>query len=222
MEWLGLLIPVGLIVLLIVLVVLVVHARRRERARQALLQQWVGDNGWSYVPSPSVDWMHRLPGRRRKGVSLLLSGTVSGRPVNVAEYSYTESRTTTDSEGRSHTTSETHRYIVVVVNLRRPLPDLEVRPRAGLSRLARTWFGGGTQSTEIFDQRFRVLGDAETAGQVIPPALYAEHVAGTVPPWSVHHTELMTYSRGRLQDPERIPELAGPLLRVAEHLDPQQ
>lgn len=219
MESLGLLIPVGLFVLV---VLLIVFARRRERARQTLLQQWASDNGWSYVPSPSVDWMNRLPGRSRRGVSLLLSGTLSGRSVNVAEYSYTESRMTTDSDGRSHTTSETHRFIVVVVNLRRSLPDLEVRPRAGLSRLARTWFGAGTQSTETFDQRFRVLGDAAAAGRVIPPDLLAEHIAGTVPPWSVRNTELMTYARGRLQDPERIPDLVGPLLRVADHLDPQQ
>jgi hypothetical protein len=207
---LGLLIPIGLLLLVIVLAV-------RERARQALLERWASSNGWSSrsrrldpsLPTVTVDWIDRLPGRSPWGVSLLLSGTLSGRAVSVAEYANRE------TGGGDGTTLEMHRFIVVVVNLHTPLPDMEVRPRA------RRRFGRGTQSAETFDQRFRVLGDAVATEQVIPPALLAEHVAGTVPPWSVHHTELMTYTRGRLRDPERIPDFVAPLLRVADHLDPR-
>lgn len=111
---------------------------------------------------------------------------------------------------------------MLIVTLRTALPSLTVRPRAGLSRLARARFGGGTQSTKLFDQRFRVQGDAAAAQRVIPPALLADHIAGVVPPWSVRDTELMTYHRGRLRHPETIPELVGPLLTVACHLDPEQ
>lgn len=211
-------------VAVVIIVLLVIRARRMERARQAQLRQWADDNGWSYMPSPSVDWGTRLPGRNRRGVSLLLAGRLSGRRVGVAEYSYTQTSTSTNSDGTSTTSSQTHRFVVVVVKLPGPLPDLAVQPRAGLSRLARTWFGAGAKGAgdATFDRAYRVIGDPAVAARMIPDALIAEHVAGTVPPWSVHGDEIMTHQRGSLEGGERIPELVAPLLRVADHLAPQQ
>ena len=66
-----------------------------------------------------------------------------------------------------------------------------------------------------FDRTFRVDGDPVAVRWLLSPALVSAHVAGTVPPWSLHQSELMTHLPGRLDRLDRIPALAEPLTRVA-------
>jgi hypothetical protein len=158
-----------------------------------------------------------LPGRNRRGVAQALSGTVRGRPVSVAEYAYTT--TSTDSENRS--TSTTHRYVVVVVGLGRPYPWIAVESRGALSKLGRKLFGDGQAATgnDEFDRRFRVATkEPAVARQVVGPQLMAAHLAGAVPTWTVSGHELLTYREGSIAQPEQVPALAEPALRIADLL----
>jgi hypothetical protein len=154
-----------------------------------------------------------------------LSGVVDGWPVSVADYSYTETQvsTSTDANGNptTSTTTPTHRFVVTVVRLARPYPAISVQPRGALSRLGRTVFGDGATATghDAFDRRFRVrTPQPGMVPSVIGPALMAEHLADRLPSWSMYGPELLAYQQGRIGEPEGIPALAAPLLRVADHL----
>jgi hypothetical protein len=140
-----------------------------------------------------------MPGRGRRGVSLILSGLVHGYTVSVAEYSYTQTSTST-------------------TRLPPPGPPVEVAARHGLSKLGRALFGDRPTALgyEPFDRVFRIAAkDPAAARQLVGPVLAGEHIAGRVPPWSLRGVELLTYQSGHLTDPARVPDLAAPLVRVA-------
>jgi hypothetical protein len=193
------LVVLTLIIAFVALVVfaLVVKASRQRRRRDQLVQ-WAARNGWSVTPTPAVDWGARLPGGNRKGVSVALSAMMGGRPVSIAEYSYTENATGSP---------QTHQFIVTVVRLAQSYPPVAVQPRHALSKLVK--MGG-----DSFERQFKVEG----AHQLVGPALVAEHLAGTVPPWNLYGNELLAYRHGRLDRPDQIPALVSPLVRVADLL----
>lgn len=215
---------IACLVLVALLVVgLVVLGRRQARARLAALQRWASANDWTIVPRPAVDWSARLPGRNRRGVTLALTGWLWGRRAGVADYSYTETTSTSTSDGHGGTSrrtkSTTHHYTVLVVHLERPSPYLGVQPRGLLSRWGRALFGTGTAlGHEEFDKHFRVVGEPGASPYPLTAALLAAHLDGTAPPWTLAGTDLLSYRQGRLGDPASIPQLLGPLYRVADLL----
>ena len=204
-------------------VLAVVLGRRRERERRDALHHWAAVHGWTLVPHPAVDWSSRLPGRHRRGVTLALTGPLWGRRASVADYSYTETTSTTTSDGHGGTThgtqSTTHHYTVLVVHLDRPSAYLGVQPRGTLSKWGRALFGTGTAlGHEQFDKDYRVVGNPGESPYPLSPTLLAAHVAGALPAWTLHGTDLMTVNPGRLKDPAAIPQMIGPLYRVADLL----
>ncbi|MFY1617088.1 hypothetical protein [Micromonospora sp. WMMD736] len=148
-------------------------------------------------------------------------GAIGGYRVSVAEYSYTETHTSTSGDGLGGTTTTTsshsHPYVVIVVHLDEPHPTISVQPRTAVSRMGQVLFGdaGTVTGDQNFDKHYRVAGEPVAVRQLIGPALRAEHVAGSVPLWALHQTELMTYRPGRIESPSQIPDLAAPLIRVA-------
>lgn len=214
-------VAVGLVFVALVVTLIVVSARR-ERARIARLRRWAVARGWTLEPRPSVEWLNRLPAHRRRGrVTLMLSGVVDGRPVSVAEYSYTTESTTRGSDSRTSTTTTTHRLLVTAVRLPVEHPPLIVEPRGALSRLGRSVFGDNAAATghDAFDRQFRVRArDLAVAHTLIGPALVAEHLAGRVPPWDLADQYLLTWQPGGLRDPHQVPDLAAALSRVADLL----
>lgn len=215
----SLLIGAGCLGLVALLVVAIVYSIRQERRRMAALRAWAHRHGWRVVDRPQAQWTSRMPGRNRRGVSLALVGTHQGHQVSVAEYKYTTTSTSTSDS--STTSSTTHHYVVAVVHLDVPGAAIAVHPRGGLSKLGRTIFGDRATALgdERFDSQWRVSAqDPSVVRGFIGPLLAAEHIAGRLPHWSLQGTELITYERGRLTDPARIPALVAPLVRVASLL----
>lgn len=206
----------GCVVATIVVAVAVAGAPHRQRLDE--MRRWAAANGWTYTPRPDVDWGRRLPGRGRRGVSFAVTGTIDGRQVTVAEYRYREINATTDQPS-----FRTHRYVLTVVWLSRPGPTVAVVRRGALSQFVRSLFGGGTSTTgdEEFDRGYRVATDDPAgAASVLGPDLVAGHVTGAFPDWSMRGDELMAFRAGQLAGTAGIIAEAGPLLRVAELLDP--
>jgi hypothetical protein len=213
------LIGAAVAVVLALIVIAAVVSVRGERRRRDTLRRWADTHGWAYVERPSVDWWRRLPGYDRRGVTLMLSGIIDGFAVSVAEYAYTETRTST-TPGSDSTTSTrtTHRFVVVVVRLPWAGPTVEVVSRHGLSKLGRALFGDRATALgyEPFDRAFRIASkDPDGARRLIGRRLADAHLAGWVPAWSLRGAELLTYRSGWLGEPDRIPETAAPLVRVA-------
>jgi hypothetical protein len=118
-------------VAVVVLIVMGVMGVRRERERQQRIRRWAVHHGWTITERPVVDWIARLPGHNRRGVSMLVSGMCNDRHVSVAEYSYTTKSTSmADSDGRRTTTTTTHHLIVTAVRLDVPYPPL-ISPATG-------------------------------------------------------------------------------------------
>jgi hypothetical protein len=177
--------------------------------RWAQLRQWAHANGWTLSAKPVVDWGARLPGGNKHGVTLALSGAAGGRRTGIGEYSFHKP---------GGTTTTTHEYVVLVLHLDRPSPYLGVLPREVLDRWGHDPLGTGAPLGEDdFDDGHRVVGDPAQAAYRLPPELVAAHVAGTVPPWTLYGTELITWYPGRI-DLAHLGEQVGPLHRVARLL----
>ncbi|MBO4209969.1 hypothetical protein [Micromonospora echinofusca] len=203
------------------LVLLAVQVRKEERERRNRWQLWAARYGWTYAERPQVDWTDRVPGRNRRGVRFAMTGILHGRPVEVAEYAYTTSHTTTDANGSSQTTSHTHPYVVCSVLLRRPFPQLAVVPRDLLSKLGRALSGSYPEAigVEAFDRQWRLVADSPAERALVGPALVAAHLAGAAPAWSVRGTRLITYRSGQLTEPGPVRPLLDPLVAVADLLE---
>jgi hypothetical protein len=221
------LVALGVGGLVALLVVSSVAAARRERERREKLAQWAALRGWAFTLKPSVAWTNRVAGRNRHGVTLALSGVVDGLPVSVAEYHYTETHSTTsvNAEGRSTSSSSstTRHYVVATVRLPHPLPTVTVAPRGALSRMARSVLGPGETSTgqADFDRAFRIKTDQPDLVRAwCTPALQTAHLTGQIPAWSLARGELLCSTAGRINDPETIPTMIAPALRVAALLTP--
>ncbi|MEH1100408.1 hypothetical protein [Micromonospora sp. CPCC 205561] len=204
-----------------VLTVIVVVAHRRERDRRDWWRRWAAHYGWTFTENPQAAWTDRLPGRNRRGVRFVLTGTMHGRPVGVAEYAYTETHTSTGADGNTTTSSQTHSYVVTLVWLRRPFPELAVAPRRAFSRLGRALFGddGYATGNAEFDRQWRVGAAVPGQQTLVGPTLVAAHLAGAVPAWSVRGAELVSWRFGRLHDPALVQSLLTSLITVADLLE---
>jgi hypothetical protein len=201
------------------IIVLIVFLMRREGQRQARIRQWAGSRGWTFAVSPGpIEWTSRLPGRNPRGVSRILYGTAYGRPVSVAEYSYTE-KTSGGSDGVQSST--TYPFVVIVVRLPVAYPPVAVHSRGALSRLGRAVFGDSPASTghEEFDQQFQVQTEDPAASRaLLGPSLIAEHLAGKAPSWSVAGPDLLVWQAGQIDDPSQIDAIVAQAVRVADLL----
>jgi hypothetical protein len=215
-----------LVVLLIVLLVLagVMHRRRQERWRHHV-RGWAKYNGWNADFAPQVDWPERLPGRNRRGMSLVLSGAIAGRPVAVGNYTYTttSTSTTTGPNGVISTTTTTHNhdFTVAVTWVAQPTPTVTLHQRGAVSRLGRRLFGesAGATGHEEFDRRFRIESPTPDAARALfGPLLVAETLAGHLPLWSLYAGTLLAHRPGHIKDPAHAPGMAAPLARVADLL----
>jgi hypothetical protein len=201
------------------IVVAVVVARRRARQRRELFEGWAAYHRWQYVPSPPNEWWRRLPGRNGRGVSFALSGVVGGRPVSVAEYSYT---TTSAGSGDSPSSSTTHHFVIWVVRVRGSWPAISVHQRGAMSRFGRVLFGDRATALgyQPFDSAFRISAERpELVRDVFGRDLVAEQLSGRVPEWSLFGDELMVVESGRLSEPDGIPARFGPLMRLADLIE---
>lgn len=213
----------GIVALVIFgLAALVAWGAQTVRQRRERLSAWATTNGWTFAFRPAVTWVGRLPGRTGAEIAFALSTTIDGRPVTVAEYQYTErtTSTTTDAEGRSSSSSSTttHRLVVTVVRLHRRLPSTSVHSRGPHSRVTKAGPSPGETSSghPDFDHAFRIRTERpDLVAWWCTPALRAAHLRGSVPVWSIHGDELLTYRHGQLKTPEEIPEQVRPVIALA-------
>ncbi|MFI5915542.1 hypothetical protein [Dactylosporangium sp. NPDC051541] len=209
-------------VALALLITAAVVSRRRERQRRERLEVWAVRNRWQYIARPANEWWRRLPGHNKRGVSLALSGVIGGRAVSVGEYSYTTTSTSPGPDGSTSTSSQTHHFVVWVVQVRGSWPELSVHRRGAMSRFGRTLFGDRATALgyEPFDSAFRVrAARPEMVRGVFGRELVAEQLSGRVPEWSLHGSELLVVESGRLAEPDGIPARLGPLVRIADLIE---
>jgi hypothetical protein len=202
------------VVLAVLVAILAWSSVRRQRRQRDRMRDWADRNGWAFTLKPSGDWGHRLPGGNSNGVTHTFTSLLKGRKVNVAEYSVTDA-----SDG---TSTNTHHYVITVIQLRRPLPATDVAPRSQPSRLATRVLGPGETATgdTDFDRSFRIRTTEPTVlHQWFTPALIAAQLAGRVPgSWSVHGTDLLCHRPGRL-DTDQILRHATAALPLADLLE---
>ncbi|WP_066367171.1 hypothetical protein [Herbidospora mongoliensis] len=193
---------------------LIVISGLSERKRTKQIREWAADHGWTVEKRPPPSgWAARLPGGYGHGVSLLLSGTVDGRPVAVADYAYSAR----DSDGEE----TAYNYVVTAVRFDRRYPPIAVVSRGAFSRLGRRMFGDNAAATGHvdFDRRFRVVTqDPELSRALLGPALIAAHLADRIPEWSLADHDLLAWEPGRIKDGDHIETRVTALLRVADLL----
>jgi hypothetical protein len=128
-----------------------------EQKRRARVEAFARSNGWSYTAS-DVSWCVRFTGTPfDTGDNLkarnVLQGSWHGVPMVAFDYSY-ETHTSDSKGGRSTTV---HRFAVCGVQLRAPLPTLELTPESVLTRVAGALGLDDIElESEDFNRRYRV------------------------------------------------------------------
>jgi hypothetical protein len=210
----GTLIAVSVIALIAVVVTLSVPlialTQRREQRRLESLAAWATTLGWTvYAGNVEVPWTARLPGANPRGVRCLFTGIYRDLPISVAEYTY-QTTQVTHLNGQTQVMTDHHDFVVCVVHLPYSYPAIEVSGRGSGSRAWR-WLTG-PDTTEIgipaFDKNYRVRSThPELVRHIIGPALVRAHLAGMVPNWSLHGTDLLVYWPGRMEPARVLPAL---------------
>lgn len=190
-------------------IVSVIVGRRRQRQRAQQFAAWAQQSNWALAFRPTTNWHDRLPGGRCTRVDFAFSAAIGGRVVCVAECHYTEPE------------EATHTYTVVVVWLRRPFHRVSVRRRGELSKLGQRLFSEPAAQLGPLARDFQVdADDLSYASYLITPPIAEGLVNGWIPPWNVLGNELMAYHERSISDPAEVPQLAVPMLRLADLLDP--
>ncbi len=207
--------PFGLLLLGSVVIFAIVNVQR-ERKRQDRIAQWAAEHCWSITKKPAVSWARQLPDRNGT-VRLLVCAPIGGFTVGVAEYTYTT------SSGSDSSSTTTRHLLVTTIRLPDRYSAIAVVRRGVLSQLGREMLGDTAFATGNagFDERFRIdTRHPDLARALVGPALIAEHLAEHIPTWSLADHDLLTWQKGKIRDPEQIPALVEPLMRVAQLLPP--
>lgn len=179
--------------------------RHSDRTHRDNVARWASAHGWRYHDRPHPAWSARLPGRESGRVVFAVTGVVDNRLITAAEYRF-----------------ESHRFTVVVVHLDRPYPPLTVLDRE-LSREIGDAFAGSTPihtGHATFDRHFRATAvDQRYARLMLDPVMIQTQLDGPVERWSLAGRDLLTYTPGAPSSPAAIPELARPVMHLADLLE---
>jgi hypothetical protein len=157
--------------LLAVFAVFGILGYQREKQRRAALQAYALSNGWSYT-ADDESWCLRFTGTPfGTGDNLkarnILQGTWQGAPMVAFDYSY-ETHSTSSKGGR---TTTVHPYAICALQLRAPLPRLELTPESVLTRVAGVLGMSDIElESEDFNRHYRVTAsDPKFAYDVLNP-----------------------------------------------------
>jgi hypothetical protein len=147
----------------------------------------------------------------------IMRGTWDGRPAALFDYTYHTWESTTDSNGHTSQTKESHRVAITAVQTERPYPALSVRPEGFLGR---TW--GRLTNTDIqlewedFNRAFTVnCPDRRFASDVLTPAMMEMLMQDRELAWRIVGPDVLTMRSGK-HDPARLEEAMASLDRILD------
>ena len=162
----------GVLALFAVFVVIAITLYKQNKARIAALYHLAQSRGWQFTPNDPFGLPRRWPGtpfnsgydRRAQNV---ITGEHHGHPLVAFDYSYKED--STDSEGKSSTT--THTFGIVALGMPCALPEVHVGPEGVFSRIGKVvGFQDIELESEDFNRAFRVrCHDPKLATDVLSP-----------------------------------------------------
>lgn len=187
-------------------ITVMVWAYKKNKARIASLAALAASEGWEFSAQDRFGLAERWPGtpfgegyaRRAEHV---VTGTHDGLPLVAFDYSYKED--STDSEGRSSTT--TYHYAVVALAMPCWLPELHLAPEGLFSRLGNLLgFEDIELESEEFNRRYRVrCPDPKFACDVLSPRTMEFLLANDTVPFRLVGSDAVAYELGVLE-PYRI------------------
>lgn len=131
---------------------------RAEKERRAALQAYAADQGWTYTARDDSqadrDGRPFGTGSSRRAENVL-AGSLDGTPFTAFDYRYS-----TESGSGKNRRRQTHRFTVLCLALRAPLPRLEITQENVLHKIGGALgFDDIELESEDFNRRFRVTGD---------------------------------------------------------------
>lgn len=183
-------------------------ASARDRTRVAALRAWALSRDFTYQPRDDalgrVYGVLPYEGHGRVDFENVLRGRVSGRPVELFDYTYRKRGTTTTTDangvGRSSSTTTPAHVRALGVQLPSRFPDITVGPRGFFSRVA---VALGGQDVEIgdpqFDRAFRVKADDDAGARAFLRPLAAGLARTRDQVLQVRGDQLVLHREGTLQ-----------------------
>jgi hypothetical protein len=203
--------PLLLVVLVIAVVAVVaVLAYQADQKRRALLQGFALSNRWTYTARDD-SWCERFVGTPfgegdNRRATNILAGDNAGSPMVAFDYVYETH--STDSKGNRSTTH--HRFAVCSLQMRAPLPGLQLTPESAFSRLAgHLGFGDVELESEDFNRRYRVTArDPKFASDVLHPRTMALLLSRPALNLRLLDVEALSWESGRLQPADLLARLS--------------
>lgn len=209
-DFLYLLSPVAAV--LVGIAVLIGWSKRRQWQRHAgSVQQWAARHNMTFIAEGGhPEWLAWLPETRQWSVDTMLTGTIDGREIRLADCWYP--RTTPKGSDRE-------RRLAAVIELCREFPDITVATRG-----ARAWWpwwrsnATGFTGDKVFDSWYQVTtSDPETARTILGDDLRYDLTEGLLPTWQVHESTLIVYwSASRTMAAETLDQSLSEALRLTD------
>lgn len=182
------------------------HLEQQQRARY---RAFARERGWTYTPRDDAlvrrfrgEPFGRGTGRRATSV---LRGQYAGRAAVVFDY-----RFVTRSSNGQQTTTQTHRFTVVALQLPAALPRLELTPENALTRLGGALGLADLElESEDFNRRYRVRSDdRRLAYDVLHPRTIEQLLALPTLNLRLDGADAVLWERGTTSLPEVPARLA--------------
>jgi len=164
----------GFLAFMVLVAVLGYRAAKKRREGFAAL---AAARGWSYAERDDrwCDAFSGSPfglGHNRRSTNVL-TGQYDGRRFVAFDYVYYTTETSTDSQGHTHTSEQSHNYGVVALDLGATVPPLQVTPEGMFSRMVGRLTNRDIElESEDFNRAFTVTcPDRKFASDVLHPRM---------------------------------------------------
>ncbi len=192
---------------------------QNKKRREAIVAM-SAKHEWTYVERDD-SWVDRFEGPpfgrgRDRRATNIVSGKYEGRFFVAFDYRYSTESTSTDSQGRTSTSTQYHHYSVTALDLATDFPLLSVEPEGMFSRLIGRLTNSDIElESEAFNRAFRVTcPDRKFASDVLNPAMMEYLLAYPTLAWGCAGGGLVAIRQGT-HSPEEIEAKLGVLHEIA-------
>jgi hypothetical protein len=181
---------------------------KAEQKRIAELRAYAARRGWTYTDRDD-SWHESFTGSpfdsgHNRRSTKVLHGSHDGRESVVFDFVYHTTETSTDSNGRTSSHEEAHRFNVVALSLGAATPGLSVSPEGAFGRLLGRMFNSDVElESEEFNRAFTVhADDRKFAFDVLHPRMMELLLQHRDTAWRIDRGWLLVVERGSYEIPD--------------------
>lgn len=196
-------------VVIVLFVGILIYGFIAAKKRREAFQAYAAGKGWQWSARDD-QWCDAFTGApfglgHGRQTGNVLTGTFEGRAFTAFDYTYRTTETSTDAEGHTTTSEESHNFCVAAVQVQTRFPALSVAPENFFGRAVGRLTNHDIElESEDFNRAFTVhCEDRKFASDVLNPRLMKDLLNYRDIGWRFDDTWILTVA-GRAHNPQQV------------------